>query len=170
MIDDSDTPLSLWQAAYLWAGLITDASDHQPVPGEDVRVLITYAITVEARHLPGLVPGSCVLLDGPAALGSVSLVALLERQLHTFLDTMLGLFMSYGVAPVPWEPGYPEFQSLLRDAARPSVESMMDGLPREWDHAVAVARDAVTTVIMRLVTDGMTDVPLALLSCPRGSG
>lgn len=155
-------PMSLWHAAYLWAVAITEAGGRarSQRTNEAVRVLITFAITVEARHWPGLVPRSG-LLDGPGVLARISMVTLLDRQLHTFLDAMLGLLMCHGAAPAPWEPGYAEFQSLQDSLMQVGTQSAKD-IP-DWEQGVAIARNILTNVITQVVTEAMTDVPLALL-------
>ncbi|ALG12096.1 hypothetical protein [Kibdelosporangium phytohabitans] len=154
--------MSLWQAAYVWAEAITDAGGRSPYASESVRVLLCYAITVEARHTPGLVPDTGVV-EGPEVLASISTVTLMDRQLHTFLDAMLGLLMSHGVQPEPWEPGFAAFQSLRNSALRTPVQSIVGDSGTDWNRVVSAARDMLTRVITLVVTDSMTDVPLALL-------
>ncbi|ONI85391.1 hypothetical protein ALI144C_14045 [Actinosynnema sp. ALI-1.44] len=51
--------MSLWRAAYLWAQVVSDVGGRSRHVSETVRAVITYAITVEARHVPDLVPQSC---------------------------------------------------------------------------------------------------------------
>ena len=157
--------MSVWAAAWLYAQVFTSrpdiASQHRT---DTVRVLLAWAITVEARTA-GLVPASG-LLDSPGALARVSVGRVGIRRLSKMTAIMEFIPANLGIPPRPYEVGYAAYRDLfeavdmdgvrvesLDDLDEPALKRQLDQVEQRWE----AARQSAATVVMRAMLELIGD-------------
>lgn len=170
-------PLSIWQAAWLYAEAICDLDDQQASAGqgptgEAERVLLARAITCAADQA-GLPAMGADMLDRPDALAAVSMLRLYQDSLHEVRSILEFGETTLGRVPRPGEPGYATYQQLAelvrQDDVTPAELLADPELKRRIDEAIETwgahrerAQNAVMGAIMRSAANPHADVPLFL--------
>lgn len=182
-IDYQGPPLSQWQAAWLYAEVITSLYEGRKGPlTDDHRALIAWAIGVVARA-QGLLPADpAAKLEGPQALAATSLVLVVEPNLNVVPAMFAFTHPDRGVVPVPGDPGFDAYRGLLRaitttgldvevaellrdgSAANQELETVM----RRWQDTLALARVVAAAAVFGVLAvstsaDLHSDLPLAAL-------
>ena|GEM_PF-7095295 len=174
-------PMTVWQAAYLYAEVITglvpasrrETPDPDPDPDELVRVMLARAITVAADGAGLITPGQATLAS-PEVLAPVSLPRLFLEHLHE-IGSIVEFVKPLGCIPGPDEPGHAVYArwrdellaggaSAQQVLADPALRRRMQASGAHWQAHRERAQTAVRCAMMRVVADLMApDAPLSLL-------
>lgn len=172
-------PLSIWQAAWLYAETICELSDQRrrkgtPSTGAVERVVLARAITCAADQA-GLDAMAAEMVDRPDALAAVSLPQLYLHNLHEITSITEFSRPTLGRVPQPAEPGYAAYEQLTglvradvtpeAALADPELLRHMTSAAETWNTHREQAQAAVLAAITSVGVDPETtpDIPLSLI-------